>query len=197
MLMESVWLEISKYGKKLTEKGFVCGHGGNISVRFSNFMYITRKGASLEDVTFKDVVYVPLDHDEKIEDHASTETSVHKEIYFKTDFKAIIHSHAPYAIAVSYFFNEIEPLEIEAAMSMGIVKVIEGKSGTKELGERIVGNMGLCKAVIVRGHGVFAAGSSLEEAYRVTCAIERNCRQKYLAEILRSLGFKFIKPKEV
>jgi L-fuculose-phosphate aldolase len=192
-----IQLEIAKYGRKLTERGFVCGHGGNISVRINENIYITRRGASLEDISARDIVQTPLKHESETDRYASSETPVHREIYIKTDYKAIIHAHPPYAIAVSYFFNEVEPLEIEAALRMGSIKVIEGKSGTRELGAKIVDNLGSCNAVIVRGHGVFAVGSNLEEAYRATCNVEKNCRQKYLTEILKAIGLKFIKPMEI
>jgi len=192
-----IQLEIAKYGRKLTEKGFVCGHGGNISVKVNENIYITRRGASLEDISIRDIVQIPLKHESEADKYASSEAPVHREIYIKTDYKAIIHAHPPYTIAVSYFFNEIEPLEIEAAIKMGSIKVIEGKSGTRELGTKIVDNLGPCNAVIVRGHGVFATGSNLEEAYRATCNVEKNCRQKYLTELLKYTGLKFIKPMEI
>lgn len=196
-MQNPIYLEISKYGRKLTEKGFVCGHGGNISVKINENMYITRRGASLEELTFRDIICIPIHGRSEGEKYASTETPVHREIYINTDYKAIIHVHPPYSIALSYFFNEIEPLELEVAYTMNNIKVIEGKSGTIELGRRIVENMGKNKAVIVRGHGVFAAGVDLEDAYRIICAVERNSKQKFLVEILKTLKYEFIKPKDI
>ncbi|MCX8168745.1 MAG: class II aldolase/adducin family protein [Candidatus Methanomethylicia archaeon] len=195
--MKDIWCDIAEYGRKLTEKGFVCGHGGNISIRIGESIYITRRGTSLENITFRNIICIPLNRESESDSYASTEAPVHREIYNRTNYKAIIHVHPPYSIAISYFFDEIEPLEIEVAYTMGVIKVIEGKSGTIELGKRIVENIDGNKAVIVRGHGIFSVGFDLEDAYRVVCAVERNCRQKYLVELLKSNGYKFIKPKDI
>lgn len=196
-MQNHIYFEIAKYARRLTEKGFVCGHGGNISVKIGENIYITRRGASLEELTFRDIICIPLYGESSGEIYASTETPVHREIYRNTNYGAVIHVHPPYSIAISYFFNEIEPLELEVAYTMDSIKIIEGKSGTVELGKRIIENMGKNKAVIVRGHGVFAAGLNLEDAYRTICAVERNSRQKYLVEILKALEYKIIKPKEI
>ena len=41
---------------------------------------------------------------------------------------------------------------------------------------------------IVRGHGTFAVGKSLEEAYVATTRIEHSCKIRYYLDLMRESG---------
>ncbi|MEM2688042.1 MAG: class II aldolase/adducin family protein, partial [Thermoproteota archaeon] len=58
--VSEVWREISKYGKKLFDKGYMVSHSGNISVRVGDKMYIKRRGAAADEIGPEDVVEVDL-----------------------------------------------------------------------------------------------------------------------------------------
>ena len=63
------------------------------------------------------------------------------------------------------------------------VIVVERTSGSKELEEEVSKALKAYKGVIVRGHGTFATGRILEEAYHVTCMIEFSCMIRYLVDL--------------
>ena len=197
MNQNTIQKEIIRYGRKLTEKGFICGHGGNISVRVGDKIFITRRGASLEELTKRDIIRIDIFKDTKNIKYASSEAIVHREIYKRTNNKAIIHTHGIYSIAVSYFHKEIEPLEIEVRYTIKKIPVIEGRTGTLQLGRNAAQAIKEYKTAIIRGHGIITAGETLEEAYRLTCLIEKNSQEKYLLEILKNLGKPLITPKEI
>jgi len=54
-----------------------------------------------------------------------------------------------------------------------------------DLGEEIAETLKQYKVVLVWGHGSFAAGQLLEEAYYYTSVLEQSCRLLYL---LKALG---------
>ncbi len=185
------------YGRKLTEKGYVAGHGGNISIRFGNKMLITRHGCTLEDIKIEDVIEVSIIGETSFDAISSTETIVHREIYRQTQNLAVIHAHTPYAIAISFFKEKLIPIDAEARHVLREVPIVEGRAGSERLAMNVAEAIKKHHAVIVRGHGTFAASQTLELAYRLLCMVEKSAQQIYLTEILKRLGLKFIEPKEI
>ena len=84
---------------------------------------------------------------------------------------------------VSY---QIIPCDIEGRFLLAKIPVLgwgrEIKPG--ELAEEIAEALKYNKVVIVRGHGSFAAGQLLEEAYHYTTVLEESCHLLYLLKTL-------------
>lgn len=177
-----IWKEISKYGKKLFDKGYMVSHSGNISVRCGDKMYIKRRGAAADDIKQEDVVEVDLFEEDSSILLSSSETMVHKTIYLNTSALAVIHAHPPYSIVCSLIFDEIIPMDAEGDYVLRKVPVLVVKevSGSRELEERVSEALRHYKGVVVRGHGTFAAAKLLEEAYHITCMIEASSQIRYL-----------------
>ena len=108
-LDDEIYQQIREYAFRSTRRGYVTAHGGNISVREGNSIWITRHATSFEDVKQEDIVRVYVDMPSDNDVMASTEAIVHKEIYKKTDNFAVMHAHPPYAVALSFFYDEIVP----------------------------------------------------------------------------------------
>jgi len=194
---EVVWREMRKYCKRLARRGYVTAHGGNVSVRSGNEIYITRHASSLEDLRLDDIVVVRLDSPTYADAISSTETIVHREVYRVTGHRSIMHSHPPYSIALSYFFNRIKPIDVEGGYVLKEIPVVEGRVGSKKLAERVSKALSNYHAVIVRGHGVFTAASFLDTAYQLTCMVEHSCKILYLVEVLKGRISRFIVPTEL
>jgi L-fuculose-phosphate aldolase len=56
------------------------------------------------------------------------------------------------------------------------IKVVCGEPGSQELADAVANALVSSKLVIARGHGTFAAGKTLDEAYLYTSLAEHACR---------------------
>jgi len=181
-----MWQEIAKYGRKLVEHGLVESHFGNISVRIGDRILITRSGTALDEITRDNVVEVGLKDTSSLDVIASSETVVHREIYRQTQALAIIHAHCPYAVVESLLVGAggiIEPADSEGQYFLGKIPVVEGGIGSSKLAINTARALSVSKGAIIYGHGTFAAGKTLEEAYILTTQIEHSCKVKYLYEL--------------
>lgn len=98
---------------------------------------------------------------------ASTELIVHRAIYQYTSALAIIHAHPRIAITLSLSQDEIIPIDNEGSYLLRKIPVVsvELASGSKEMAEKVSEALREYKIIMQRGHGCFAIGQTLEEAY--------------------------------
>lgn len=164
--------EVEYIGKCLFREGLIGGNFGNISVREGDGFYITRTGSFVDHPG--ELVFVPLDG--PVPRNASSEYRVHLEVYRKTSCKAIVHAHPPHAVACSLVSDKIIPRDSEGEMLCPVIPVSSGKPGTEELAASVSQDLTTSKLTIARGHGTFAAGKNLEEAYLLTSLAEHSCR---------------------
>jgi L-fuculose-phosphate aldolase len=189
--MPLAWQEISRFGKKLIISGLTSSRFGNISLLQGGKIFITCTGSMLDELEEALVVEVdlgcPCDQD-KI---ASSETCVHRAIYRSTTNQAVIHTHSPYAVALSLLEQKAaEPLDSEGMVFLGAMPIVEGHFGTDDLAKAVSFALQTHKACIARGHGVFAAGNSLSDAYTAVCMAEHSAQVRYLVKAYS--GEKFI-----
>ncbi len=115
---------------------------------------------------------------------ASTEAYAHRRIYQKTSALAVVHAHPPYAVTCSLLHDEILPIDEDGEYTLKKlpVVVVDRTSGSDELNEAVSDALRNYKVVVVRGHGTFAIGNLLEEAYHLTCMAEYACQIRYLVD---------------
>jgi L-fuculose-phosphate aldolase len=165
--------EFERIGRRLFAEHLVGGNFGNISVRDGmNGFYIKRTGAYLDVAT--EPLFVPLSGE--VPAGASSEYRVHREIYTKTGHLAVVHAHPPVAVALSLVRDTIRPEDSEGIMFCPVITVVCGEPGSQELADAVANALVSSKLVIARGHGTFAAGKSLDEAYLYTSLAEHACR---------------------
>lgn len=174
--------KFSSIGIRLFSEHLVGGNFGNMSIhdREESFL-ITRSGSYLDDPG--DLVKVPLCGD--VPSDASSEWRVHRAVYKQTRHKAIVHAHPPYAIAASLVLDEITPLDSEGKMFCPTIPVAVGEPGSNELADDVADCLALTSLCIARGHGTFATGKTLEEAYLFTSLAEHACRVLSLVSSFR------------
>src|SRR5512136_725017 len=165
--------EFERIGKRLFAEHLVGGNFGNISVREGDGgFYIKRTGAYLDTAT--EPVLVPLAGE--VPADASSEYRVHREVYKKSIHRAIVHAHPPAAVALSLVRDEIRPEDSEGIMFCPVIPVVSGEPGSQEVADHVSDALVRSKLVIARGHGTFAAGRTLDEAYVYTSLAEHACR---------------------
>ncbi len=169
--------EFERIGKRLFAEHLVGGNFGNISVRGSDEGFFIKQTGAYLDIA-GDLVYVPLHGD--VPHNASSEYRVHREIYRKTNHQAIVHAHPSCAVAASLVMNEVVPEDSEGLMFSPKIPVVTGAPGSQEIADNVADALSFSKLVIARGHGTFAAGKTLDEAYILTSLAEHSCRVLFL-----------------
>jgi L-fuculose-phosphate aldolase len=170
--------DFKKIGRALFECGLNSSHSGNLSVRYGDRIVITRRGAMLGHLEERDLIETGLMKNDSNIILASTEIGVHRAIYKGTSALAIVHAHPVHAIALSLLEDQIIPVDSEGAYLLHKVPVIgaEHTIGSKELENSLPPLLSEYKIVMVRGHGSFAVGQMIEEAYQWTSSLEHACR---------------------
>lgn len=177
--------EFERIGKRLFAEHLVGGNFGNISIRKGDEgFYIKRTGDYLDEVG--ELVFVPFDG--AVPKNASSEYRVHVAVYKKSSHAAIVHAHPQAAIAASLVADRIIPEDSEGAMFCPEIPVVGGAPGSQEIADNVAAVLSQSKLVIVRGHGTFAAGKNLDEAYQFTSLAEHSCR---VLALKRSFGSSF------
>ena len=112
---------------------------------------------------------------------------MHRAIYLQTSALAVFHGHGRFSIIDSLASAEehVIPADAESAYYLPEIPIIEGESGTEELGHAAAKALQGHRGVLIRGHGVVAKGDSVEEAYAMLAVIEQACHIRYHLALAR------------
>ncbi|PKQ15638.1 MAG: fuculose phosphate aldolase [Actinobacteria bacterium HGW-Actinobacteria-7] len=165
-------------GQDIYTAGLISSHGGNMSVRVGDRILITRRGSMLGRLTERDIIETSLDHDDSEVALASTEIVVHRAIYARTNGLAIVHTHSPHTILRSMIDDEIVPIDSEASYLLHKVPVysLPQTAGSSAVADTVSEALREYKCVLLRGHGPFAIGTVLEEAFQWISCLEMACK---------------------
>ncbi len=186
-----IWEEFAKIGKLGWQQGLFSSHGGNMSVKVGEKIYITRRGSMLGSLSEEDIIETLIDDIDSNICLASTEIVVHRAIYKKTSALAVFHAHPPIATALSMECEEIILDDSEGNYILKKVPVIATKRsvGSREVADIIPKYLQEYKIVMLKGHGSFSTGLLLEEAFSYTSTLEHSCKIMFY----RSKGKGFFK----
>ena len=178
MIDEQVFRRFQEIGRDLYVADLVSSHGGNLSMRFGDRVVIKRRGAMLGRLKEGDLIETGLEKADSGVLLASTELVVHRAIYLATPALAIVHAHPRTAIALSLSRDEIVPIDNEGSYLLHKVPVVaaEFASGSAELVERLPAALQEYKIVMLRGHGCFSIGQTLDEAFQWVSCLEESCQ---------------------
>lgn len=165
-------------GRDLYVQNMISSHGGNLSVRLGDRVVIKRRGAMLGNLKPQDLVETRLDKNDSGVALASTELLVHRTVYMNTPALAICHCHPRTAIAFSLSRDEIVPIDNEASYLLKKVPIVmeEFASGTPQMANKVAGALKNYKIIMLRGHGSFATGQTLDEAFFWSSTLEEACQ---------------------
>ena len=176
MLEETVFAAFRDIGRDLFLRGLVSSHAGNMSVRTGQGICITRTKSMLGRITRDDVVDVNVVGPDPNDSRASSELIVHRAIYRVTGAGAIVHAHPPYATLLSMFRDELTPIDSEGCYLLQRVPVTSIEKtvtvGLPESAHAVSEALKEHKIIMLKGHGSFARGDTLEDAYMLTSSLE-------------------------
>jgi L-fuculose-phosphate aldolase len=118
----------------------------------------------------------------------------HVWIYNKRpDVQAIVHTHAPYASALSCTSSSLKTIHMDSAMLHGTAHLADwpGVPVADDEGRIISGALGGAKTILLANHGLLAAGASVEEATYLAVFFERAARMQLRA--MAAGGFREVK----
>ena len=183
---QEIKVELCQTMKELYAEQILTDIGGNLSFRSEDddqFFWITPSGLKKDLVEPKHLIQMSLEGEVMSKDtnlSPSVEWPMHLRIFQEDeDFKAILHSHAPLATAVSILKDppEFPPLTAELGFLVPeIIIVPYEQSGSEELGEAVADKLWDSSVVILENHGVVAVGETFKEAATKTRALEEYLR---------------------
>jgi len=188
-------------------------HSGNISQRDpddEDYFYITASGSQLGSLVPRDIVPIKFSDVSWGDGRGSTESTIHRKILHMPGINAVAHGHYMNCTTISFDHKDKEifleyigldkkgreefkftPIDLYGSFIVGSVKVgsYEQPVGSPEMEERLPEYLKENHLTIVRGHGPFARGASLEDCLYRLGALEHSA---ILALYLRRRGFPIV-----
>ncbi|MEJ2597584.1 MAG: class II aldolase/adducin family protein [Anaerolineales bacterium] len=185
-------------GRDMYLANMISSHGGNLSIRIGDRVIIKRRGAMLGNLKPHDLIETGLEKNDSGVALASTELLVHRAIYMKTPALAVVHCHPRTAIAFSLSRDELVPIDNEASYLLKKVPVVaeEFASGTPEMANKVATALQNYKIIMLRGHGSFAIGQTLDEAFHWSSTLEESCQIELAVKIINEPFIEYRKMSE-
>jgi L-fuculose-phosphate aldolase len=120
----------------------------------------------------------------------------HVWIYRKRpDVQAIVHTHAPYASALSCTSDFLKTIHMDSAMLHGSAHLTEwpGVPVADDEGDIISGALGDAKTILLANHGLLTTGAYVEEAAYLAVFFERAARMQLRA--MAAGGYREVGPE--
>jgi L-ribulose-5-phosphate 4-epimerase len=188
--MDELRREVCALHAELPRNGLVAWTSGNISARADDLMVIKPSGVPYDELTPAAMVVCDL-HGDVVEGELapSSDAATHGYIYRQLpEVGGIAHTHSAYATAWAIRGEPIPCVmtamadEFGGEIPVGPFALI----GDEEIGRGVVETIGAhrSRAVLMRGHGVFALGDGPREAVKCAVMCEEAARTVHLARAL-------------
>ncbi|MEU1406117.1 class II aldolase/adducin family protein [Streptomyces sp. NPDC005728] len=172
------WEALVATARRTVADGLVVGTSGNVSARVGDLVLVTPSGVPYDRLTPDDITGVDLGGRQVLGTLVPTsELPMHLAVYRTTDARAVVHTHAVHATAVSTLVSELPPVHYMAGALGGRVRVAAYATyGTDELAENILRALADRSGCLLQNHGTITYGSTLDQAYDRTAQLEWMCR---------------------
>jgi L-fuculose-phosphate aldolase len=170
----------------LAREGHESGLAGQVSARAERpgTWWTLQFGYGFEEATPERMVLVDEDLKPLQGGRPNPGTRFHIWIYRKRpDVQAIVHTHAPYASALSCTSSPLKTIHMDSAMLHGTAHLAEwpGVPVADDEGRIISAALGDAKSILLANHGLLTAGNSVEEAAYLAVFFERAARMQLAA----------------
>jgi ribulose-5-phosphate 4-epimerase/fuculose-1-phosphate aldolase len=171
---------------RMLERAEYIDHNGHCSARRDANTFYINSGASMRgSLTVEDIVTVDLDG--KPVDGSNVkpplEFPIHAEVYrARPKVNAVFHTHPQWSTYLTMCGVKQKVVYAQASV-LGDMPVMNSPMSvnTREMGEKMIGIMGENPVVLLKAHGVVAAGESILETFAYAAYVEENARRQYMA----------------
>jgi len=183
--LEQLKQELVQHYLWLRQYGCNDSHSGNASFRWHDDIWVTPTGCCADTLKPEDLKRCDIHG--YCDEGASLDAPLHIEVYKQQPkTQAVFHSHGPHAVALTLNGENFIPVDFEGQYYFPVVPVIKIpyadyiKQSPLAVAKQLVAH----KAAIVCGHGVYAAASSINLAYKWSCSVELSAKTAWLARQL-------------
>jgi L-fuculose-phosphate aldolase len=183
---ERLKAEMVRVGRKLWDREYVDGNGGNLSVRLTkDYVLCTATMVSKGDLVPSDICLCDMNGDIAAGDHArSSELLLHLEIYKANPrARAVVHCHPPHATAFAVTGTP-PPVGIltEQEIFVGPVAMAPYETpGTPAFAKTVAPFVRHHNTILLQNHGIVCWADSLTHAEWLAEIFETYCRTILLA----------------
>ncbi|MCX2922778.1 class II aldolase/adducin family protein [Streptomyces sp. NEAU-W12] len=172
------WTVLVGTARRTVADGLVVGTSGNVSLRVGETVLVTPSGVPYDRLAPDDVTGVDLTGRQVLGTLVPTsELPMHLAVYRTTGARAVVHTHAVHATAVSTLVDELPPIHYMAAALGGPVRVAPYATyGTDELAGNMLRALEDRTGCLLQNHGTVTHGTTLDQAYDRTAQLEWMCR---------------------
>jgi L-ribulose-5-phosphate 4-epimerase len=186
-MLEELRAEVHRLHLELPRNGLVAWTSGNVSGRdpASGLVVIKPSGLRYEDLTPANMIVV--DPDGRVVEGAlkpSSDTFAHLYVYRqRADVNGIVHTHSTFATAFAAVGRPIPAVLTAICDEFGGPIPCGGyaRIGGDEIGREIVRAIGSSPALLLRNHGVFTVGKTVEAAVKAAVMVEDVARTVFYA----------------
>ena len=185
-MLEAAREQVAAACARLADEGLVVGTSGNVSMRVDDHVVVTPTGGVFGQMRGEDMAVVdrsgvlvegPL--------APTSELGLHLLLYERKDAGAVVHTHAPYATALSCVVDEVPAVHYSMLMFGGSLKVAPYATfGTEELAANVEWALDGRTACLMQNHGHVGFGHDLDYAVEASLMVEWACTVYWRARAL-------------
>ena len=176
-MLEGAREQVAAACARLANEGLVVGTAGNVSMRADDYIVVTPTGGVFGEMGADDMAVVDRDGQLVHGGRGPTsELALHLLLYDRNDAGAVVHTHAPYATALSCVLDEVPPVHYSMLMFGGSLKVAPYATfGTEELARNVETAIEGRTACLMQNHGHVGYAHDLDTAVESALLVEWAC----------------------
>ena len=184
-MLDEVREEVAAACTRLAGEGLVIGTAGNVSARAGDHVAVTPTGGNQHDVTrFCRCTVTSYASGSQAMSRSKMRRSP-SSFYERMGAGAVVHTHAPFATALSCVVGEVPAVHYQMLQVGGSLRVAPYATfGTTELAQNVEQALEGRSACLMQNHGMVAYGHDLAYAVESALLVEWACRLYWMASAI-------------
>ena len=179
--MEDLREQLVDAYRLLRRYGLNDSHSGNASVRDGDTVWVTPSGCCADTLEAEDLVTCSLEDGPGT--GASLDARLHLEVYrAQPAARCLLHYHGVHLIALTLDGDDFQPLDFEGAYYFATIPTADApyRDYVERSPALISELLAEHKVAVYRGHGIYAWGETVDQAYKWACSAEHSAHIAYL-----------------